>query len=543
MERIRLDIIPKGLMPVCHASQYDAGRVIRLDLMDGLQGYSLTNEEIELNVRKPDGHIVTASVDVVEGQTYVDIVTTEQMCAVEGENICELKISKDNAEIYSLNFRMMVEKSVTEGGDPSESFIHNLHTQIAEGVAEEVATQYDSANVIFDNEPTDNHGIGYTVTSEGIKTAIDNAFDYDNTASGSLVHITDGADNIPVKSLVSQITAVESGSGEKSPDNPYTISGFDSGIITRCGKNLFSNSDVRRGIYTNLDGSTTSGVVSTNFSSAFIKCKPSTTYIIEMFEQNYWQGSINAIYYGEGKQGLNDGTVLNNLTSNTPKTFTTPASAEYFVITGYRSTANGGTDIFTTAKLLITDSSDITYEAYNGNTYTFTFGQTVYGGHFDNKGNLVVTYALTDINTAITSRTTSYANPVFYGSINGLKPQSNNSLCEAFNTINGQASASNFAQNSNNHDFAINSVNSGDTIQVFVRADEYTDVASLKSACGNSKIKYELANPITLAITSQDIPTLLGENNIFSNTGDVDVTIRADIGLYIDKKISSLAQA
>jgi hypothetical protein len=202
MERIRLDIIPKGLMPVCHASQYDAGRVIRLDLMDGLQGYSLTDEEIELDVRKPDGHIVTASVDVVAGNTFVDIVTTEQMCAVEGENICELKISKDGAEIYSLNFRMMVEKSVTEGGDPSDSFIHNLRTQIAEGVAEEVATQYDSSNVIFDEEPTDNHGIGYTVTSEGIKTAIDNAFDYDNTASGSLVHITDGADNIPLKSCV-----------------------------------------------------------------------------------------------------------------------------------------------------------------------------------------------------------------------------------------------------------------------------------------------------------------------------------------------------
>lgn len=170
MERIRLDIIPKGLMPVCHASQYDAGRVIRLDLMDGLQGYSLTDEEIELDVRKPDGHIVTASVDVVAGKTFVDIVTTEQMCAVEGENICELKISKDGAEIYSLNFRMMVEKSVTEGGDPSESFIHNLNQQIYDAVAD----QYEG-NVIFDDVPTENHGIGYAVTSEGIKQAIEDA--------------------------------------------------------------------------------------------------------------------------------------------------------------------------------------------------------------------------------------------------------------------------------------------------------------------------------------------------------------------------------
>jgi hypothetical protein len=42
-----------------------------------------------------------------------------------------------------------------------------------------------------------------------------------------------------------------------------------------------------------------------------------------------------------------------------------------------------------------------------------------------------------------------------------------------------------------------------------------------------------------LSITSQDIPTLLGENNIFSDTGDVDVTIRADIGLYIDKRLNT----
>ena len=170
MERIRLDIIPKGLMPVCHASQYDDGRVIRLDLMDGLQGYSLTDEEIELDVRKPDGHIVTASVDVVAGNTFVDIVTTEQMCAVEGENICELKISKDGAEIYSLNFRMVVEKSVLEGGDPSESFIHNLNQQIYDAVAE----QY-TGEVIFDAVPTENHGTGYAVTSEGVKNAISEA--------------------------------------------------------------------------------------------------------------------------------------------------------------------------------------------------------------------------------------------------------------------------------------------------------------------------------------------------------------------------------
>lgn len=182
MEQIRLDIIPKGLMPVCHSSQYDKGRVIRLNLVDGLQGYTLSDETVTLNVRKPDNNIVTAGVNVVSGATYVDIVTTEQMTACEGENLCEIVITKGDVKIASLNFKMKVEVDPLKDGIESETEIHNLETQIAEIdarivppiVAEEVSNQYDSENVIFDDTPTENHGTGYTVTSEGIKNYVDN---------------------------------------------------------------------------------------------------------------------------------------------------------------------------------------------------------------------------------------------------------------------------------------------------------------------------------------------------------------------------------
>lgn len=168
MERIRVDVIPKGLAPVCHASQYDTGRVIRLDLVELLQGYTLSDETAEIQVRKPDGHIVTDAVTVESGKTYIDIVTTEQMTACEGDNECELKISKDGAEICTVLFKMRVQKSVLEGGDPSESFIHDLNEQIAEAVA----GQY-TGDVIFDDAPTAGHGTPYAVTSEGVKNAVE----------------------------------------------------------------------------------------------------------------------------------------------------------------------------------------------------------------------------------------------------------------------------------------------------------------------------------------------------------------------------------
>lgn len=185
MEQIRLDIIPKGLMPVCHSSQYDKGRVIRLNLVDGLQGYTLTDETVTLNVRKPDNNIVTAGVNVVSGASYVDIVTTEQMTACEGENLCEIVITKGDVKIASLNFKMKVEVDPLKDGIESETEIHNLETQIAEIdarivppiVAEEVSNQYDSENVIFDDHPTAGHGTGYVVKSENVPAELNDLDD------------------------------------------------------------------------------------------------------------------------------------------------------------------------------------------------------------------------------------------------------------------------------------------------------------------------------------------------------------------------------
>lgn len=176
MEQITLNMIPKGITPICHASQYDKGRVIRLNIMDGLQGYVLSNESVQLNVRKPDMNIVTTDVDTTSGNTFVDIVTTEQMTACEGDNLCEIVFSTGDVVIASLNFIMRVEVDVLKDGIESETEIHNLTTQIQaindeivpQMVAEEVEEQYDSQNVIFDDHPTAGHGTGYVVKSENV---------------------------------------------------------------------------------------------------------------------------------------------------------------------------------------------------------------------------------------------------------------------------------------------------------------------------------------------------------------------------------------
>lgn len=126
METLNLNLIPGEALPVAHASQYDVGRTIRLNLFEGSSVYTLSSEAIvSLNVKKPDGTIVTASLSHTQ-TTYVDFDTTEQMTAAAGKALCELKIDT----IGTLNFILDVERGPKDGSIESDSDINDLETQI-----------------------------------------------------------------------------------------------------------------------------------------------------------------------------------------------------------------------------------------------------------------------------------------------------------------------------------------------------------------------------------------------------------------------------
>ena len=527
VEKITLNLIPTGETPTIHAAQFDKERAFQIELKEGEDDFSLTGYTIELQVRKVDNNIVTAVPSQVSSN-IVTFLTTEQMTACSGTNLAELQISKNNMSIATLHFYLVVQRDVLAGGLSSQSEIYDLEEQIAAIVPEVIGDEYYTADQVdekiaeiptFDPtnyyDKTETNGLlsqkantsslstvaftgsyddlsdkptiagnaeqlpiesgsatntkdyidsglsgkadtSDTYTKEEVDNKVYNVLPTD-TASGSIAHFTDGADNIPVKSLVSEIVAVESGSGEKSPTNPYTISGFDNAVVTRCGKNLYQSGNVT-----------------------------------EQFDV------VGVFWTLGGTLGSNvpDGSLVLNAGTYTLSNFPTKEIRRYNEA-GARVATAIGTMTFTLAKRekvkfsIVTNSQDYnvqieiggtatTYEAYNSNNYTVAFGQTVYGGHFDNKGNLVVTHS-------------------FIASYNG-------------ETINEPWISS---------------------------MDNY--VPNTSPSIG-AQVVYPLTTPITISITSQDIPTLLGENNIYSNCGDVEVDYHADIGLYIDKKISSLAQ-
>ena len=139
------------------------------------------------------------------------------MCACAGDSFAELKIEQGTDLIGTLNLILAVEQSPEDGGDPSESFIHDLEQQIYDAVAD----QYDADSVIFDNAPTSGHGTPYTVTSEGIKDAIDNAI------SGLTIpeNITDLADVDVTTPTDGEILVYNNGTWENQA-NPASTANF-----------------------------------------------------------------------------------------------------------------------------------------------------------------------------------------------------------------------------------------------------------------------------------------------------------------------------
>lgn len=138
METNNLNRIPGGVLPVCHASQYDNGRRLKFFLYDGGDVYTLDGTEtIVATLRKPDNTVVTRNVTNTSSN-YVEVRLTEQMTAVAGNCVGEIVfyITQDGNtyRIGSCNFILEVEADPMDGGVDSKSDIHDLQTQVNDAV-------------------------------------------------------------------------------------------------------------------------------------------------------------------------------------------------------------------------------------------------------------------------------------------------------------------------------------------------------------------------------------------------------------------------
>ena len=143
-EVITLNLIPSGDIPVIHAAQYDVDRPLKFALKLGEDDFNPSGHTLELQIRKVDNNIVTAAPSDVTSNV-VTFNTTEQMTACSGTNLGEIQIRKDDLDIATLHFYLVIQRDVLAGGLTSQSEIHDLADQIAEIVPEVIGDEYYTA--------------------------------------------------------------------------------------------------------------------------------------------------------------------------------------------------------------------------------------------------------------------------------------------------------------------------------------------------------------------------------------------------------------
>ena len=180
MERIKIDLTPSCMKPVLRASQYDNGREWPCEVLkDGTPYKFVEGDVCEIHVRKGDGCGVTASVPVTVGQSSITITSTEQMCAVYGDNIGELVVTNGTKKIGSCNLILSVESDPMNGSKSSNSEIHDLQNQVNECV-DEALSHKGASDIAFDNTDTGLEATNVQSAIEEVNTKTDDKADADS---------------------------------------------------------------------------------------------------------------------------------------------------------------------------------------------------------------------------------------------------------------------------------------------------------------------------------------------------------------------------
>ena len=185
-------------------------------------------------------------------------------------------------------------------------------------------------------------------------------------------------------------------------------------------------------------------------------------------------------------------------------------------------------------------------------TINISFGQTVYGGHVDvTTGVMTVDRAYGQVTSQyLSGLSSSYIDYLSTASALGGKPSvyvrnlfyadgaknrvagGIKAVCNAFPIL---YNSTNYNASQNRCAFVVDGVNIN-SVATFISA-----VQALETGGSGLYVAYELETPVTIQLTPQQLSTLLGQNNIFADTGDVSVEYRADIQLYINKVVAALA--
>ena len=349
----------------------------------------------------------------------------------------------------------------------------------------------------------------------------------------------------PLKKCMVSVEAVQGGTGDPSPENICPITGWTGAKVNRTGKNLLPIPTETVTLLSGVVVSASEGKLQiTGTGNSYGTYNIDLPYAIPAGTRMVLNGNVT----GNGVVSYR----VRNIERNTYEqiNLNTPKSIRYDV-NRFQVAVNPNAEYsYTIENIQLEIGSTATaYEPYQGDTYDIEFPSeagTVYGGSLDvTNGVLTVDRAMVDMGTLVYNKTLSPSasggnvfsvnvSNVGYGMARRERNAPNTMLSDVYETAQ-----STIWWVSDIPDLTM-SVN----VSVLYIADSrYEDATSFKTSVSGVQLVYELATPMTYQLTPQEVRTLLGQNNLWADTGDVAVTYKADTKLYIDNKITQAIAA
>lgn len=200
-QTFNLELIPQGVPPIIHVSQYDKGQTWLIDVTENGIPFTIpSGTSATVQGTKPDntGFQYSGTAD----GTQVEFTLQEQMTVLAGEYDCELVLVNGNDQVATINFTLVVEPAALD----DETIISETELPLIEQAAQLGAVIDTYAQQIHADAQTAASAVSTTAASEA------NAAASATAAASSASTATQAADD----ALASQTAAASSASDAAS---------------------------------------------------------------------------------------------------------------------------------------------------------------------------------------------------------------------------------------------------------------------------------------------------------------------------------------
>ena len=320
--------------------------------------------------------------------------------------------------------------------------------------------------------------------------------------------------------VVSEITAVQEGEGDPSPDNVRSIKGYEKALLTQCGKN-FLNLDNCKLLDCNIASITNSSIQCAINNRYFASIYPNdmpinNTTITFSQKQILSDKQMTIVEYGVKTTEVS-GTNTNYVTKLLGDLAYKGNSYHIELRTNRSGTAFTDTTTIIDNLQLEVGTVATPFEPYRGQTYTVDFPETVYGGTLDwATGILTVTWVKADLSQP------------FYYPTGGNGVRFNNALDDNYNkNTTALCSHGLIVKNFFTHGFIIGTDNNNNVYAIGLLDDlGLSSIEEYKTWAESNTIElyYKTNRPYTIQLTPAQILAISGTNTVYCDTGDVTVT-------------------